>query len=198
MAVFPPAAQAGGIRLNHPTLYHATAIEALGVSFGGGINPGNIYLIAWFLSMTGKEVAEKMANHDRIAKGFEAWAKEHSNVSISALVESANSLINGAMALYIPAASKKQKPVANAVPQGLGWTLELGEALAHEYGMPFSEAMSLPLATAFAMMACATKRNGGELGGPDYYERISIGKIKDSVAKAKAAAKKAKQEEEAK
>lgn len=61
---------------------------------------------------------------------------------------------------------------------GYGWPLEMADRLMHEYGLTFDEAAAMPLVRIYSLLACARVRGGGKAGGPDYWERDSLAKLK--------------------
>lgn len=73
---------------------------------------------------------------------------------------------------------KKDGDKQDFLPTGYGWPLEIAERLMSEYGMTFDEAAAMPLARVYALLAVARVRGGGKAGGPDYWERITVGKLK--------------------
>lgn len=181
LAAFPPALTVEGVRLNPPTPYHAIALESLGVKFGGEVNPGNVYIAAFVLSQNPEELHPLMEDGSGVTERFKAWMRGAKKASISALAKAVSSQMKSALALHVPIASKDKKK--SFMPTGYGWPLELGESLAHEYSLPFDKAMSMPIATAFGLMACCAKRNGAKAGAPDYYDRIFTNAV--SAAKGK-------------
>lgn len=171
VAMFPPSARASrGILLKPPTLAHAAALEALGVGLGCEIDPGNVHVAAWLMTMDGADVRELMCDLGYAKKVLDEWTDEHAKASVSVLVRAVKKQMGIALAPYVPCGTKKQ----NFAPHGFGWPLQLAEAVAHEYGMKPAEAMDTPVSTALALMACAAIRNGAKLGGPDYYERLAV------------------------
>ena len=77
-----------------------------------------------------------------------------------------------ARAAIVPGATDGER--TDFLPSGLGWPLELAEALMAEYGIPFGEAARIPLCRAFALVACVRQRHGGRHAGPDYWERVTM------------------------
>lgn len=69
-----------------------------------------------------------------------------------------------------------------SVVKGCGFPLETAVMLMKELHMTFEQAMETDLSRAFAFTACLRQFNGGENGGPDYYERAYIDKLKQKIS----------------
>ena len=66
------------------------------------------------------------------------------------------------------------------MPSGFGWPLEMAEALCAHYGWSFEYAMRVAVPRAMALLAVGRVRTGCGLGGPDYYERIRLNRMKEA------------------
>lgn len=93
-----------------------------------------------------------------------------------ALYKAVEQAFNVAFKTFIPALQSASN--ISMSPSGLGWILELTEALLAEYGWTWEYVLSLPLARAFALQAAMRQRHGGKHGGPDYIERPIVEKMK--------------------
>ena len=182
MAVFPPTFSVGGIRSGAPTLYHAVALEMLGIDpFGGDIDAANAWCAAFVLSKSPSEVRNFMSSGMPDMDKVKEWV-DKCGVGVSEIVSAVRSALRSASVTYVPG---KSKNAGQVVPSGFGWPLEMAESLCHEYRMTFDEAMSMPTCRAFALMACCRARNSGEAGGPDYYGRLFLKQLKELKAQRK-------------
>lgn len=182
LAVFPSTARVGALTLRPLTLYHATAMEVMGVDLGNptGIDDDHVFIAAWLLTLDPREVCDVMRDADNRQIALKRWLNDVQE-PLSDVSEAVNKLVDTCLSLNVPGESDGKKYFG---PHGFGWTLELGEAVAHEYSITFDAAMSMPLATVFGMIACCRQRSGGKNGGPDYYERIlirNIGELRKKV-----------------
>lgn len=173
------------------TLLHATAMEAFGVDLDQREIGGDQMLIAaWILTLTPEGLRREMARIEggEATRDFEEWARDVRDTP-DAVSASVNRAINLAFNNCVPG-PKGDKPnlLSDGLPQGCGWTIEIAEALAAEYGAPFDRAMETPMASAFAMLACARRRNEIPNGGPDYYDRIRIKRMHDEKLRRQAEA----------
>ena len=182
MAVFPPTFRVGGIRSGAPTLYHAVALEMLGIDpFGGDIDAANAWCAAFVLSKSPSEIRDFMSSGSPDMEAVKEWI-DKCGVGVSEMVSAVRSTLRSASVTYVPG---KSKDAGQVMPSGFGWPLEMAESICHEYGISFDEAMSVPTCRAFAMMACCRARNGGEAGGPDYYARVLVNQIRAMKAQSK-------------
>lgn len=182
MAVFPPTFSVGGIRSGAPTLYHAVALEMLGIdSFGGDIDAANAWCAAFVLSKSPSEIRDFMSSRMPDMEEVRAWV-DKCGIGVSEVVSAVRSALRSASVTYVPG---KNNNSGQVLPSGFGWPLEMAESLCHEYSMTFDEAMSVPTCRAFALMACCRTRNGGQAGGPDYYGRVLLEQLEKLKAKSK-------------
>lgn len=173
------------------TLMHAVAMEAFGVDLDQKEIDGDRMLIAaWILALTPEELRQEMA---KIEGGgalldFERWAKCVRDTP-DAISASVNRAVNLAFLNCVPG-PKSDKPniLSDGMPQGCGWPIEIAEALSSEYGLPFDRAVETPMASAFAMIACARRRNEVPNGGPDYYDRIRVKRMHEEKLRRQAEA----------
>lgn len=180
LALFPR----GGVRVRigrkkwmtlHPiTLERAAVMEAMNCGFlNGPLTAGKALVAAWVLTLDGDALKEAGRGSTDGAKGFVASLKE----SATGVARIVNEEIQYAMLPFIPAKSEGSAS-ADGIPEGCGWPLEMVEALCAHYGWSFDEAMKTETARAFALVAVARARSGGEHGGPDYYNRIRVEGLK--------------------
>lgn len=183
-SVFPPSAEIRGVRyaagfipvrvsvrLRPITLLHATAMEAFGVSLDAQEIPAEqAMLAAWILSLDVEQVRDAIA-HDS-TRDFLRWT-ERITEAPGEIVRIVNAVVNVAFSTCVPGKRADGPNITNLQgPGGYGWPLETASALAAEFGMTVDQALETPIVRAFGLLACARIRNGGEAGGPDYYERI--------------------------
>lgn len=180
-AVFPPSAQVGEIHLEPMTMYHIVAMEALGIEVGDrNLNSNQASVLAlWILSQEPKEMARLVRGENNLAK-FTDWVERH-----SASLADAHSILDGifksAFLTFVPAKQDAGKIRLDDLGEGYGWPIEIAEAVAHEHSRPFDEVMQMPLVRMFALICAMRQRNGGEAGGPDYYDRIRIKAMKERM-----------------
>ena len=173
--MFPASAVIDGISVGPMTLGHAAMLDYLGVDLADRIDANSILIAAWVLSLTGDDLRRAMAERSGILAAFEKWCKGRRK-SAARIAKAIISIVEEAYSTFVP--PKREGDVSRSLPSGYGYPLEVCELLCAEYGMPFSEAMDVPMARVYAMLACARARHGGEAGGPDYYERRMLRDIK--------------------
>lgn len=180
LAVFPSAAKVGEtLILRPPTLYHAVALDTIGVDVTGVVDAASVWGAAYLLTLTAEEVRLFMERGKDNLPAMQAWV-ENRDESIAELIDAVNALFAQSRSTFVPGKRKDGKK--SFMPEGFGWPLEMGEALAHEYAVSFDEAMKTPLVRAFALMACCRVRNNGENGGPDYFGRIMLRGIRTGLS----------------
>lgn len=179
-AAFPPSVEACGVMLRPATLLHAVALESLGIEIDGNVKPSDVWTAAWVLSLEDPSVAVKDGAAQASAAEF---IQAHSSDAdcLDEMEKAVNRALGIAMSTFVPGKAADGKQNFGGVPEGFGWPIETAELIAHEHGIPFAEAMRTPCVTAFAIVAMIRARNGGEFGGPDYYERIRLRRIKDAI-----------------
>lgn len=165
------------LRLFPVTLARAAAMEAIGCGFlDGEMLGGRALLAAWVLSLPDGEV-ERAASYDMAgASGFVASLKGHT----AAVEYAVNVLASEAVLPFIPPKSENgdAQIMDDGLPNGCGWPLEMAEALCAHYGWSFDEAMQTTVQRACALIAIGRIREGGSHGGPDYYERIRLERMR--------------------
>jgi len=175
-AVFPRTLECGGVAVEPLTLRRAVALDAFGIdaadSEGADVGKGNALRALWILGLDACSLASAVANPQAAARDFAAWTEaEGSNVLSEDAADAVRSVLRLAWRGYVPAKSGKTMSFG---PTGYGWPLVFAEAFAAEYGTTLDEALDVPMCRLFAMIACARRRNGGEDGGPDYYDRMAM------------------------
>lgn len=174
LAVFPSAVEVGNVSLQPLNLYHIMALDVMGIDTTAEVTDAQVMMAAWILTL-GPEDAVKVAtgtiDKDRFSEFLESVG-----ASKEALVKAIQRVFTCAYKPFVPGEKKEEK--LTDTPEGYGWPLEIAESMVSTYGMSFEEAMSMPLSRIYGMLACARVREGGKPGGPDYYERIAIEKLK--------------------
>ena len=145
----PPRERAGLARLRAPTVGDAARLAAAGVD---PLEPSAAQL----------EVAARLLGGWRARLLATGRARRAAAARACACARAAT----------VPGATDGERTVFT--PTGLGWPLELAEALMAEYGISFDEAARIPLCRAFALAACVRQRHGGRHAGPDYWERATM------------------------
>lgn len=182
VALFPSPTRAGKTTIGPMTLAHACALEAVGIDVIERDYHGRAMVAAWILSMPPAEATRFVCSvgEDR-SSDIVAWVGKSGcdEDSAAAAVDEATSV---ATSTYIPG----KRDEVSLMPKGLGWPLELAELMCAEYTLGFDDAMAMPLARVLAFAACVRARNGGEHGGPDYWERIQFRQIREAKERMKA------------
>ena len=182
LALFPSAVEVGGLTFRPLTLAHMAALETLGVDTRGSVTESQALLCGWILSMAPKDVIRMMCNGCK-TDGFEEWIDEN-NVDAAVALEGVRMCIRQGTVCFVPSKGGDGKSqtvrfnIGADLESGFGWPLEIAECFAHEYSCSLDEAMCTPLSRIFGMLACGRQREGGEAGGPDYYERIFQSRVK--------------------
>lgn len=169
LAAFPVTVQAGRVELFPLTLRSAILLGIYGVDFEREIKGESAILAGAVLSRS-ISVAE-LTDERRGTKALFRFARQFKNRQ-NVLESAVNMIVDKAFATRVPFLRDGGK--VELTPSGVGWPLELAEALCHEYGWTWEDALSTPVATAHALMAAAHRRNGGKFGGPDYIERTYV------------------------
>lgn len=184
LAVFPSSAVVCKVglfktlRLLPMTLAHAVALEVFGCDLNSDLDEPHALIAAWVLSQTPGELKEIISGQIRMTRGLVRFVKglEKHVVKVR---DAVNSHIRTAFFTYVP--GKKQNDgtqLYSSGQKGFGWPLEVAECLCGAYGWDFDYTMSVPMTRALALLTVYRNRNGGENGGPDYYERIDIANLK--------------------
>ena len=148
-----------GPLLRAPTVGDAIALGALDVDFARPVRGARAFLAAALLA--GRDPR----------RGCRLFLLRCARRA-QAVERAVDTLLDAAFATRIPVKSSRKA----GTPSGLGWPLSLAEFLCAEYGWHFNKALSTPLATAFALEAAASRRNGAIFAAPDYIEREYIAK----------------------
>lgn len=183
-ALFPSSGVVGNLTLRPMTLARAALLEAVGADLAGGVTLANVWLCAWVLSMDGAEVRRVAATADRVPL-FTAWDRERATDDYFKVADAVCRIVRAAFAAFVPPEAEGGKETLFASANGFGWPLEIAECLCHEYGWGLDAALDTPLATAYALVNCARKRNGGKSGGPDYYGRLQMAEAGRAFRKAR-------------
>ena len=161
VAAFPPSARAGNVALSPLDLGGAIRLGAAGIDCGKAVPRAKLPEAAFVLSGA--------ADRRRFLKRAKCGLRELSNA--------VEKVLNDAFETYLRPPPSKDS-VKRLTPHGLGWPLELAESLCAEYGWGWKEALSTPVATAWALVAAARQRAGGRHGGMDSVERWYQGEVK--------------------
>jgi hypothetical protein len=151
-------------------------MEALGCGLlNGRLSASQALIAAWILSVDEGDVPRIACGDMRGgAKFVKRMAKK-----VDVIEHSVNVFLGEAMLPFIP--PKRQETafeIDDGLPHGNGWPLEVAEALCAHYGWTFPEAMRTEVALAFALIAVSRTRTGVESGGPNYYDRIRLERLK--------------------
>ena len=182
LAVFPARVRAGGVELSPLTIRDAVLLAVYGVDFTREIR-GEFAVLAGAV-LSGAVSAEDLADGRRAGKALSAFARPYRRLlfprRMSELERGVNEIVDKAFATRVLVLGNVAR--ISLTPSGLGWTLEIAETICHEYGWSWEETLRTPVATAYALLAAAHRRNGGKFGGPDYIERIVIARRKKGGA----------------
>ncbi len=185
-----PIGGTGRFRLRAVALCDVVMLEALGVDCDAAVTPDRAMVAAWVLSSPPGALGGLAWSPAEGAEAFARWEAGHREWDPAEVAREVDAALNRAWSTFIP--PRRDRPggeeMAAGMRTGLGWPLEYGEWIASEYGIPFDEAMRTPVIRAFALSACARTRNGGGHGGPDYFERIAVGRMRRAKAEKRAAA----------
>lgn len=184
-AVFPSSARVGETRLESMTLLHTVAMEALGIEVcDRNYNSTQKSSIAlWLLSQPAANMRSVIRDTEIDSIGdFQRWVKNNPEATGENAVSVFDNILRTTFATFVPAKQEAGKIRMDNLGEGYGWPIEIAEAVAHEHSRPFAEIMKMPLVTIFALICVMRQRNGGETGGPDYYDRIRIRIMKERIA----------------
>lgn len=187
-AVFPIGGT-GRFRLRAVALCDVVMLEALGVDCDAPVPPGRAMAAAWVLSSPPGALGDLTWSPAEGAEAFARWEAAHRGWDPAEVAREVDAALNRAWATFVPPRRERSggEDMGPGMRTGLGWPLEYGEWLSAEYAVPFDEAMRTPVMRAFALSACARARGGGGHGGPDYFERIAVERMRrDRAAKAAA------------
>ena len=176
-ACFPPSFTAGNIVLRPLTLGDAVRLGSIGVDVNRRIPADKLFSVAFVIS--GEAVSSPLHAHNGEAVSSPLQLKAYrrflrrARVGLQELSSAIEKALNAAFETWIPPMEQKGA-TRQLTPSGLGWPLEYAEWLCAEYGWSFDRALETPVATVFALVAAARKRNDGKHGGPDYVERVVV------------------------
>lgn len=189
LAVSPPSAEVKigffrTLRLKPMTLTHAVALEAFRCSVDGTLDDSHAIIAAWILSRDSHELLNAIIDsaNPRVVKSIVRFTRRMSKRT-SRVRDAVNRHVEISFKTYVRGKpSDTGTQLMGSGPEGFGWPLEIAEYLCGEYGWTFEEAMTTPVARALALVSVGRIRLGGESGGPDYYQRIEIEKLKKTTA----------------
>lgn len=165
------------VTLRPLTLERAAAMEIFECGLLNGTLPDHKALLAaWILSVDERELPRIADGDVRGAKCFVRRLKGSvALVSFAVRVFLAESVLP-----LIPPKDDgtAQRINDDGLPRGCGWPLEMAEALCAHYGWSFEYAMKVEVQRAAALLAVGRTRTGCGLGGPDYYDRIRLERMK--------------------
>ena len=176
LAFYPPARRAGRLDLKPLTLGGAAALAALGVDFARRAVPGE--RLALVAAVLGGLLAPADALYGAgaaVARALDRALRRAGNAE--ALSKAVATVLDDAFATRLKPLQEGSAPVC-FTPKGLGWPLQLAEALCGDYGWTFEQALATPVASAWALAAAGHARRGGRFGEPDYTERVEAEKIR--------------------
>lgn len=187
LAVSPPSAEVkiGRFRTLHLkpiTLTHIVALEAFGCSIDYNLERSQALIAAWFLSQKGEALIDRIIDiaNPKVAKKLGKFIHKVSRKG-KEIQDVVNRHIEISFKTYVPGKkSGSGTELMGGAPEGYGWPLEIAEHLCGEYGWTFEKAMCTPIARALALVSVGRIRLGGDAGGPDYYQRLAIDKMKAS------------------
>ncbi len=172
-AVFPSSARLGRTEIGPTTIYHAAALEALGVELSRRIPREQALLAAWVMSLDGRGCAKAVNGNG--ARAMARWLKDNA-VTEDKAFPVVNALVEEGFASFV--AGKTEKNEINlGIERGFGWPLEIAECIAAEHSIDLEQALETPLCRAGAIIACARQRNGGE-SVMDYFEKRVIERMR--------------------
>ena len=161
------------------TLAHCSALEVLGCDLDYQIDDSHALIAAWVLSLNPKEIKVISSSGNIHTKSMMRFARKLRD-SLSTIKDVVNRHISSSFVTYVPGKSVSSgTTVYSQSKRGFGWPLEIAECLCGAYGWKFDEVMGMPIVRVLALLSIYRNRNGGENGGPDYYERIEIAKLKE-------------------
>lgn len=162
----------------HPlTLERAAAMEALGCGItdrdAGDVS--GALLAAWILALPDKAVASVARSRD--ISGFRRWSRRLGS-GVLKVAAVASGIVSGSTRTFVPPrTSGGSNAVDDGIGHGYGWVLEIAESLMADYSMTMREALGTEASVAFALLAVKRGKHG-ESGGPDYFDRIRMRKMK--------------------
>lgn len=184
LAVFPPSAVACKVglfktlRLLPTTLAHCVAMDTLGCDLNGPLDEPHSLIAAWVLSKKPEELNAIVNGKESSTKEIVKFAKRLEPYVIR-VKEVVNKHIISAFVTYVPGKRENNgNSIYSSGNKGFGWPLEIAECLCNAYGWDLDYALSIPMTRSLALLSVCRYRNGGENGGPDYYERQDIENLK--------------------
>ena len=169
------------LRLWPMTLAHVVALEAYGCDINDELSRSKSLIAAWVLSRPSKTFDLEIFNElkELEKSGLKRFLKK-AMPKAEEIEAAVNRHLNLSFKTYVPSKeSTKGRTVMSSGSVGYGWPLEIAEHLCGEYGWSFETAIHTPVARALALVSVGRIRLGGEAGGPDYYQRIDIRKLKE-------------------
>ena len=168
IAAFPPSRRAGNVILRPLSIEGAIRLGKEGVDCGRAVPRDKLVRAAFILS------GER--NSERFFKMADYFKR--TDFPLHALSVAVEAVLNDAFSTFIAPARAPGPKVCNLTPHGLGWPLELAEAMMAEYGWTWEEAAKTPVARAWALLAACRQRQGGRFAGLDYAERLYAAAVK--------------------
>lgn len=165
------------VALRPATLADAAAMEAAGCSLLDldEMTDAQAIIAAWVLSLPRGEL-ERVARGD--LRGLKAFSRRAAR-RLGRVVSIVKTLAREALLPFVPPKDEGGGfACADGLPDGYGWPLEVAEALCAHYGWPTERAMATPVQTAVALLSVGRARGGGAAGGPDYFGRIRLARLR--------------------
>jgi hypothetical protein len=158
------------------TLGRAAAMEIYDCGLlGGRLSDSKALIAAWLLSVDERELPRIADGDVRGARRFVRSLKG----AVAPVVDAVSVILaESVLPLIPPKAKDNEKLVDDGLPRGCGWPLEMAEALCAHYGWPTERAMATPVQTAVALLSVGRARGGGAAGGPDYFGRIRLARLR--------------------
>lgn len=187
-AIFPIGMEVRSARWPHRavfktqpvTIAHAAAMEAFGCDLGAReLSDAHALIAAFIATLSPDEAYNAVFDRDRTGRRLTRWMRRRTKF-VSRIAREINAHLALAFLNFVPPKREGRQIIEDA-PSGFGWPLEIVEALCAEFGWQFEDALRTPLSRALSLVSVARKRNGGENGGPDYYERQLVLKLKETI-----------------
>lgn len=181
LALFPeqprrfPIGLFSHITIGAITLEQAAVMEMFECGLTKGyLNRKESLIAIWILSRSRNKL-HKLVNGEGLNCGRFIRKIQRQASRVERLV---NTLIDEALSTFVPAKSISGATVNQSL-KGYGWPLEIAEAISANYSVTLDDALCMPVQRAFAMISVQRSRLGGESGGPDYFERIYINRLRE-------------------
>lgn len=176
LVFYPPTVKVDGVVLGPLTIGGAVALDALGVDPISKVSPEQALVAAAVLEDGCAHASEVLREH----YDFKGLAKRLNNRFESVAV-AVNGILSQAWETYVKP-MQKTDGVQHVTPHGLGWPLELAEAICEIFGWTFEYVRDIPVVKAWALVAANRQYNGGSHGGFDYVERQYAKELKKKKA----------------